>query len=38
MVSALRPQEVIKEFETTIHEELDFLQEAANSTELARVT
>ena len=33
----LRPQEVIKEFETTIHEELDFLQEAANSTELARL-
>ncbi|RTL01428.1 MAG: ubiquinone biosynthesis regulatory protein kinase UbiB [Proteobacteria bacterium] len=33
----LRPQEVIDEFETTIHEELDFLQEAANSTELARL-
>ncbi len=33
----LRPQEVVKEFENTIHEELDFLQEAANSTELARL-
>lgn len=33
----LRPQEVIDEFEITIHEELDFLQEAANSTELARL-
>ncbi|MEN9945666.1 MAG: hypothetical protein RLZZ293_52 [Pseudomonadota bacterium] len=33
----LRPQEVIQEFETTIYEELDFAQEAANSTELARL-
>jgi ubiquinone biosynthesis protein len=33
----LRPQEVIQEFENTIHEELDFLQEAANATELARL-
>ena len=33
----LRPQEVIREFENTIHEELDFLQEAANATELARL-
>lgn len=33
----LRPQEVIDEFEITIHNELDFSQEAANSTELARL-
>lgn len=33
----LRPLEVIQEFENTIHEELDFLQEAANATELARL-
>lgn len=33
----LRPQEIINEFEVTIHGELDFLQEAANSTELARL-
>ncbi len=33
----LKPQEVIKEFEKTIHAELDFLQEAANATELYRL-
>lgn len=33
----LRPQEIIEEFEITIRDELDFLQEAANSTELARL-
>jgi ubiquinone biosynthesis protein len=33
----LRPQEVVKEFEITINDELDFLQEAANNTELARL-
>lgn len=33
----LRPQEIITEFELTIRDELDFLQEAANSTELARL-
>lgn len=33
----LRPQEIITEFEVTIYGELDFLQEAANSTELARL-
>ena len=33
----LRPQEVILEFEKVIHAELDFLQEAANATELKRL-
>lgn len=33
----LRPTEIIDEFEATIHEELDFQQEAANCTELARL-
>lgn len=33
----LRPQEVIDEFELTIINELDFLQEAANCTELIRL-
>ncbi len=33
----LRPQEIVKEFENTIHDELDFLQEAANCTELGRL-
>jgi ubiquinone biosynthesis protein len=33
----LRPQEVIGEFEKTIHAELDFLAEAANATELYRL-
>lgn len=33
----LKPKEVVNEFETTIHGELDFLQEAANCTELARL-
>jgi ubiquinone biosynthesis protein len=33
----LRPQAIVKEFENTIHAELDFLQEAANCTELARL-
>jgi ubiquinone biosynthesis protein len=33
----LRPQDVIVEFEKTIHAELDFLQEAANATELHRL-
>lgn len=33
----LQPRQVVKEFENTIHEELDFLQEAANNTELARL-
>jgi ubiquinone biosynthesis protein len=33
----LRPQEVIIEFEKTIHAELDFLTEAANATELHRL-
>lgn len=33
----LRLQEVIDEFDKTIHSELDFLQEAANATELYRL-
>lgn len=33
----LKPEELITEFERTIHNELDFLQEAANATELARL-
>ncbi|MBP9743201.1 MAG: ubiquinone biosynthesis regulatory protein kinase UbiB [Burkholderiales bacterium] len=33
----LRPQDVIEEFKNTIHAELDFLQEAANATELYRL-
>ena len=33
----LKPREVIREFEKTIHAELDFLQEAANATELRRL-
>jgi ubiquinone biosynthesis protein len=33
----LRPQEVIIEFEKTIHAEFDFLTEAANATELYRL-
>ncbi|MBY0380277.1 MAG: ubiquinone biosynthesis regulatory protein kinase UbiB [Burkholderiales bacterium] len=33
----LRPQEVVLEFEKVIHAELDFLQEAANATELRRL-
>ncbi len=33
----LKPREVINEFEKTIHAELDFLQEAANATELYRL-
>lgn len=33
----LRPQEIVNEFESIIHEELDFLQEAGNSTELSRL-
>ena len=33
----LRPQEVVTEFEKTIHAELDFLSEAANATELYRL-
>lgn len=33
----LRPSEVVSEFENTIHEELDLLQEAANCTELGRL-
>lgn len=33
----LRPREVVREFENTIRDELDFLQEAANNTELARL-
>jgi ubiquinone biosynthesis protein len=33
----LKPQEVIEEFKKTIHAELDFLQEAANATELYRL-
>ncbi len=33
----LKPREIIKEFDDTIHGELDFLQEAANSAELARL-
>jgi len=33
----LRPLEVVEEFENTIHEELDLLQEAANCTELGRL-
>ncbi len=33
----LRPQEIVEEFESVIHEELDFLQEAGNSTELSRL-
>ncbi|MDD3266139.1 MAG: ubiquinone biosynthesis regulatory protein kinase UbiB [Burkholderiales bacterium] len=33
----LRPREIIEEFAITIRDELDFLQEAANSTELARL-
>lgn len=33
----LRPREIIDEFEKTIHAELDFLQEAANATELYRL-
>ena len=33
----LKPREVIREFEKTIHAELDFLQEAANATELYRL-
>jgi len=33
----LRPQEVITEFEKTIHAELDFMVEAANATELYRL-
>lgn len=33
----LRPQEVIQEFKKTISAELDFMQEAANATELRRL-
>jgi ubiquinone biosynthesis protein len=33
----LRPQEVVEEFRKTIQAELDFLQEAANATELYRL-
>ena len=33
----LKPQDVIQEFKKTITAELDFLQEAANATELARL-
>ncbi len=33
----LKPQEVVSEFEKIIHAELDFLQEAANATELNRL-
>ena len=33
----LKPREVIREFEKTIHADLDFLQEAANATELYRL-
>jgi ubiquinone biosynthesis protein len=33
----LRPQEVVSEFEKTIHAEFDFLTEAANATELYRL-
>lgn len=33
----LKPQEVIEEFKKTINAELDFLQEAANATELYRL-
>lgn len=33
----LRPQEIVSEFEATIYQELDFLQEAANCTELRRL-
>lgn len=33
----LKPQDVIEEFKKTIHAELDFLQEAANATELYRL-
>lgn len=33
----LRPREIVAEFEATIYQELDFLQEAANCTELKRL-
>ncbi|MCC2625202.1 MAG: ubiquinone biosynthesis regulatory protein kinase UbiB [Burkholderiales bacterium] len=33
----LRPQEIVTEFEKTIHTEFDFLTEAANATELYRL-
>lgn len=33
----LKPKEIVNEFEKTIHAELDFLQEAANATELYRL-
>ncbi len=32
----LRPREVVREFETTIHDELDLLREAANASQLRR--